>query len=190
MVQIEYLPLVLTGLGLSASIIYYASILRNANKTRQAQLYLHFASQMSSESWANHTWNVMNADYSDFEAFQKWYDTSDKNQISWGIVLNYFENVGVLVKSNLLDIDMVAVGFAGLTRRGWEMMGPIIEETSKEIGDKAIVGKLNVDENPDTAQKFGVMSIPTLIIFKKGEVAKQLVGVQSKETLLDEIKNA
>ena len=71
-----------------------------------------------------------------------------------------------------------------------QMMGPIIEETSKEIGDKAIVGKLNVDENPDTAQKFGVMSIPTLIIFKKGEVTKQLVGVQSKETLLDEIKNA
>lgn len=71
-----------------------------------------------------------------------------------------------------------------------QMMGPVIEDTAKEAGDKAIVAKLNVDENPETAQKYGVMSIPTLIIFKGGEIVKQLVGVQSKETLLEEIKNA
>lgn len=71
-----------------------------------------------------------------------------------------------------------------------QMMGPIVEEVAEEIGDIAKVGKLNVDENPDTAQKFGVMSIPTLIIFKNGENIKQLVGVQSKETLIEELKNA
>ncbi len=71
-----------------------------------------------------------------------------------------------------------------------QMMGPIIEETAKEAKDTAKVGKLNVDENPETAQKYGVMSIPTLIIFKKGENSKQLVGVQSKEVLLDELKKA
>ena len=71
-----------------------------------------------------------------------------------------------------------------------QMMGQIIEETVKEAKETAKVGKLNVDENPETAQKYGVMSIPTLIIFKKGENIKQLVGVQSKEVLLDELKKA
>lgn len=71
-----------------------------------------------------------------------------------------------------------------------QMMGPVIDETAKDAGETATVGKLNVDESPETAQKYGVMSIPTIIIFKDGEIVKQLVGVQSKETLLEEIKNA
>ncbi len=71
-----------------------------------------------------------------------------------------------------------------------QMMGPILEELSEEVFDFAVVGKLNVDENPATAGKYGVMSIPTLIIFKNGEPVKQLVGVQSKEVLTEELKNA
>lgn len=69
-----------------------------------------------------------------------------------------------------------------------QMMGPVIEEVSKEVSAFAKVGKLNVDENPQTAQKYGVMSIPTLIIFNKGENVKQLIGVQSKESLVEELK--
>lgn len=68
-----------------------------------------------------------------------------------------------------------------------QMQGPIVEEVAKEMGGNAKVGKLNVDENPAMAQKFGVMSIPTLMIFKGGTVVKQFVGVQSKETLLSEL---
>lgn len=71
-----------------------------------------------------------------------------------------------------------------------QMMSPVIDDVSKEIGDVAKVGKLNVDENGETAQKYGVMSIPTLIIFKNGENMKQLVGAQSKEVLLEELKKA
>ncbi len=71
-----------------------------------------------------------------------------------------------------------------------QMMGPILEDLSDEVSDFAMVGKLNVDENPATAGKYGVMSIPTLIIFKNGEPVKQLVGVQSKEVLVEELKNA
>ena len=70
-----------------------------------------------------------------------------------------------------------------------QMMGPIIEEVAKEAEDFAKVGKLNVDENPGTAGQYGIMSIPTLIIFKNGQPAKQLVGVQSKEALLAELKS-
>lgn len=60
------------------------------------------------------------------------------------------------------------------------MLGPIVEEISKEVGDKARIFKLNVDENPETAQKYSITAIPTVLIFDKGEVKEQLVGVQPK----------
>ncbi len=67
------------------------------------------------------------------------------------------------------------------------VQGPVVEELAKELSGKAAVGKLNVDENPQTSQKYSVMSIPTLMIFKGGTVVKQFIGVQSKETLLSEL---
>lgn len=67
--------------------------------------------------------------------------------------------------------------------------GPIVEEIAKELSGKAKIGKLNVDENPHTAQQYGVMSIPTLMIFHKGQLVKQFVGVQGKETLMSELRH-
>lgn len=67
------------------------------------------------------------------------------------------------------------------------MQDPILEEVAKAVEGKAKIGKLNVDENPHSAQQYGVMSIPTLIVFKGGTVVKQFIGVQSKETLLGEL---
>lgn len=64
---------------------------------------------------------------------------------------------------------------------------PIIHEVAQAMGEKAKIGKLNVDENQRTAQKYGIMSIPTLMIFKNGAVVKQFIGVTSKETLLGEL---
>ena len=68
-----------------------------------------------------------------------------------------------------------------------QMMGPVINELAEEVKEKYKVGKLNVDENRETASKYGVMSIPTLIIFKGGKEIKQFVGVQSKENLKEEL---
>jgi thioredoxin 1 len=70
-----------------------------------------------------------------------------------------------------------------------QMMGPILDELSTEVENFAKVGKVNVDENPETAGQYQVMSIPTLIIFKDGKPAKQMTGVQSKEALTEELKN-
>lgn len=67
------------------------------------------------------------------------------------------------------------------------MQDPILEDVAKELTGKVKIGKLNVDENPTTAQKFSIMSIPTLMIFKNGTIVKQFIGVQSKETLLSEL---
>ncbi|ADU65348.1 thioredoxin [Desulfurispirillum indicum] len=63
------------------------------------------------------------------------------------------------------------------------MLSPTIDALAEEFVGKAKVGKVNVDENPQTSQKFGVRSIPTIMIFKGGQVVDQAVGVQSKEAL-------
>ena len=68
-----------------------------------------------------------------------------------------------------------------------QVQGPIVEEVATAMAGKAKVGKFNVDENPVIAQKFGIMSIPTILLFKGGTVAKQFIGVQSKETLVSEL---
>ncbi len=67
------------------------------------------------------------------------------------------------------------------------IVSPIVEELAKEYGDKLKVGKLNVDENGQTAQSYGIMSIPSLLVFKDGQVVKQMVGAQSKDNFKREI---
>lgn len=64
-----------------------------------------------------------------------------------------------------------------------KMQGPIIDELAESIGDKASVGKLDTEAAQATAQKYGVMSIPTLLLFKDGEVVETMVGLQPKENL-------
>lgn len=68
-----------------------------------------------------------------------------------------------------------------------QVQGPIVEEVAKAMGERAKVVKFNVDENPLYAQRYGIMSIPTLMIFKNGTVAKQFIGVTSKEALVAEL---
>lgn len=71
-----------------------------------------------------------------------------------------------------------------------QAMEPIIEELAKEMGDKFKIGKINVDEHPETASKFGIMSIPALKIFKGGQVVKEFVGMQNKDALKEALEKA
>ena len=66
-------------------------------------------------------------------------------------------------------------------------IGPILEEIADEHGDDVTIAKLNVDDNPDLAMRYNVMSIPTLLVFSGGEVSKRLVGAKSKGALLQEL---
>ncbi len=66
-------------------------------------------------------------------------------------------------------------------------VSPIVEELAKEYKGKLKVGKLNVDENQETAGKFGIMSIPTVMIFKNGNPVKTIIGAQGKEKYRKEI---
>jgi thioredoxin 1 len=61
------------------------------------------------------------------------------------------------------------------------MVSPVIEQLAEEYKDKVVVGKMNVDENSDTASKFGIMSIPTVMVFKDGKPVKSLIGAQRKD---------
>lgn len=63
------------------------------------------------------------------------------------------------------------------------MLGPIIDEIAKE-NESIIVGKVNVDEQPELASRFGVMSIPTIVVMKNGEITSQTLGVQPKAAIL------
>lgn len=69
-----------------------------------------------------------------------------------------------------------------------KMMSPIIDKIAEELGDSIKVGKVNTDENIDLAEEFGIMSIPTIMIFKNGQVEKVFNGVTAKSELLDALK--
>ncbi|WP_141579695.1 thioredoxin [Actinomadura sp. WMMA1423] len=67
------------------------------------------------------------------------------------------------------------------------MVAPILEEISKEHGDKLQIVKLNIDENPLVPQQYGVMQIPTMNVYKGGEVVKQIMGAKPKAALMRDL---
>ena len=68
-----------------------------------------------------------------------------------------------------------------------KMMSPIIDQIAEEKADSLKVGKINVDENQDLAMQYGVMSIPTIVILKNGQVQKKFVGLRDKNEILSEL---
>lgn len=66
-------------------------------------------------------------------------------------------------------------------------LGPIIEQVAADNKDKAVVGKLNVDESPEIAGNYGIASIPTVLVFRDGQVVDSIVGLNSKQTYQDVI---
>ena len=87
-------------------------------------------------------------------------------------------------KSDVLDSsEPVVVDFWAEWCGPCRMIAPALDEIAGAMGDKVKIVKLNVDENPQTASKYGVMSIPTLMIFKNGEMAARQVGAAPKQKL-------
>jgi len=70
-----------------------------------------------------------------------------------------------------------------------KMLSPILETVSEQLPDNAVIAKLDIDESLETAKQFGVMSVPTMIIFKDGKEVDRLVGLRQKDQIIDAIKN-
>ena len=68
------------------------------------------------------------------------------------------------------------------------MMNPVIEGLATSFEGKVKIGKVNVDQNPDLSSKYGIQGIPSLLIFSKGELVKQLVGAQTEDKLKSELE--
>jgi len=69
-----------------------------------------------------------------------------------------------------------------------KMMGSVIEETKKDLGDNATILKIDIDNNSDVAIKYGIRSIPTLILFKEGEIVWRQSGVPPKSLIVESVK--
>ena len=70
-----------------------------------------------------------------------------------------------------------------------KMIAPILDQIAQELDDKLVIGKLDIDENQNTAMAFGVMSIPTLLLFKDGEPVDRIVGYQPKPQLMARLQS-
>tara|TARA_B110000444_G_C18512541_1_gene442936 strand:- start:99 stop:416 length:318 start_codon:yes stop_codon:yes gene_type:complete len=91
-------------------------------------------------------------------------------------------------KETVLDSDKVAlVDFWATWCGPCRMIAPIVEELHTELEGKAVIGKVNVDENSESSVNYGVRNIPTLLIFKNGKVVDKLVGAVPKTQILEKL---
>ena len=90
-----------------------------------------------------------------------------------------FDNV---VSKGVTLVDLWATWCAPCRRQA-----PIVEEIASELGNKAVICKMDVDQNPNITKRYDVQNIPTILIFKNGTLVQTLVGLQDKSTLLNEI---
>lgn len=89
------------------------------------------------------------------------------------------DNFDGLIASN----DVVMVDFWASWCGPCKMLGPVVEEVADDYAGRAVVGKVNVDDCPELAERFGIMTIPAVFVFKAGQVADKMIGFRQKAQL-------
>ena len=141
--MIEYLPLVLTRIGIIASILYNTNVLRNANRTRelqlkaqeqaletrQAQFFMQIYGRFDDrEHWEQYT-EISSRTWDDFaDWWEKYGEKNEEAMAAFASLGSYFEGIGVLINENLVDVRLVAKLMSGPIIAFWEMHAPIINE--------------------------------------------------------------
>lgn len=136
MVSFDFLAIVVSILGLSASITYYATVLRNQNKTRQAQLFMQLYQKYISKEWWADGWELLQMEWTDFDDFARKYDSLvdidnfTKRYSQW----YFFDGIGLLLKKNLVDREMIYYLMGGYGAIwSWEKFKDIIIEGRKRL---------------------------------------------------------
>jgi len=128
MASFELLAIILTGLGLTASITYYAMVLRNQNKTRQAQLFMQVHSQWKDRAFIKGFYDMLNNwEWENIEDFWAKYgqNVNEEAFITAAEVCFHFEGVGQLLRDGLIDIDLVDSMYSTRAIDLWEKLYPI-----------------------------------------------------------------
>jgi len=128
--MIEYLPFILTGLGLMASIIYYTSVLRNANKTRQTQLLQNMINQMNQpELWTNFGKLIWDYEWTDYDEFMDKYGPINNPSVHGEIlsVMAFFNGLGVLVATGRVDAELLGMHLGEMPVMVWEKVKSVVD---------------------------------------------------------------
>ncbi|MHA2380833.1 MAG: DUF4760 domain-containing protein [Candidatus Thorarchaeota archaeon] len=130
MINLEQIVYIIPILGLTASIFYYAMVLRNQNKTRQAQLLMNLYEAYRSPELRTRINTVINQEWKDPDDFWKRYgqDTNPEAWTNWQSVAGFFHGIGVLLKKGLIDISLVEELLANIVLVSWVRMEPIVRE--------------------------------------------------------------
>ena len=152
MIQVEYLPVVLTGLGLTVSILYYTMNLRTANKARKGQLLMQAYARLDTPERMRALAEMFQWEFNSFEEFKEKYFAG-----SWGSIHVFFEGLAPLVRLGYIDVESVAALIGGGLITYWEKMIPIKEEMTEFLYPRWCVEceylyhevKKFMDQNPD-----------------------------------------
>ena len=127
MVSIEVIAILLSGISISASLFYYANVLQNANKTRQAALFMDLYRTYRDPVFRKQYNDILSWRYVDFNDF--WNKYGEQNNpdawVTYQTVASYFNGIGVLLKQGLIEINMIEELLAPTVYMAWMRMGPV-----------------------------------------------------------------
>ena len=133
MASLEFLAIILTGLGLTVSILYYSTVLQNANRTRQTQLFMNLFTQIRSKEFVRDTRDLSSWTWENFEDFRSKYGSrADKEANTlFHSTANFFDGIGVLVDHNEINPKLVEELMSSWVLWFWEKFGDVIKEYRK-----------------------------------------------------------